>query len=188
MRTRKWLRLVSLFMVVLMAQVLFTGCYGKFALHKKVERWNGEISDKWARSLVCALFNIFPVYGIAWLLDWVVFNTIEFYSGKNPVLASNETTPLVKVNGDKEARLYLSSAGPKLELYNKGVLQQTLILKPMDNGQAKVVVLGPQGESTHTVTVRPSPTGNFLVSDQILGEATKVSIVSPEALAAQMAQ
>ena len=62
-----------------------SGCYGKMALTRKVYRVNGEVKDKYLRSLVTWAFIIVPVYGISALADFIVFNTIEFWSGRNPV-------------------------------------------------------------------------------------------------------
>jgi hypothetical protein len=61
------------------------GCYGKMALTKKVYAVNGEVNDKFVRSLVTWILIIVPVYQISALADFILFNTIEFWSGKNPV-------------------------------------------------------------------------------------------------------
>jgi hypothetical protein len=66
-----------------------TGCFGEFALTRKVYEFHDDISDsKFVKSL---LFWI-PgglVYYIAGMLDVVIFNLIEFWSGSNP-LSMNE--------------------------------------------------------------------------------------------------
>jgi hypothetical protein len=65
--------------------VSLQGCYGKMALTRKVYHVNGEISDKFVRSLVTWAFVIAPVYAVSVLADFILFNTIEFWSGKNPI-------------------------------------------------------------------------------------------------------
>lgn len=77
-------RLLKLMVIVVIAASL-QGCYGKFALTRKVYTMNGQVGDKFLRSGLTWVFLIVPVYGIAGLADFVVFNTIEFWSGKNPV-------------------------------------------------------------------------------------------------------
>lgn len=70
--------------------VATTGCFGGFQLTRKVYSFNREVSpDKWVRELVFLAMAIFPVYGAATFLDAVVFNSIEFWTGSNPVLAKN---------------------------------------------------------------------------------------------------
>ncbi len=72
-------------MVLVVLATSLQGCYGKFALTRKLYAVNGEISDKFLRSGLTWAFLIFPVYGVVGLADFLVFNTIEFWSGKNPV-------------------------------------------------------------------------------------------------------
>ncbi len=62
------------------------GCYGQFALTKKVHQWNGSVSgDKFVHTLVFWAMIIVPVYEVVMLADGLVFNTIEFWSGSNPL-------------------------------------------------------------------------------------------------------
>lgn len=72
-------------MVLAILATSLQACYGKFALTRKVYALNGEVHDKFLRSGLTWAFLIVPVYGIVGLADFVVFNTIEFWSGKNPV-------------------------------------------------------------------------------------------------------
>jgi len=70
--------------------VATTGCFGGFQLTRKVYSFNRDVSpDKWIRELVFLAMAIFPVYGAATFLDAVIFNSIEFWTGSNPVLAKN---------------------------------------------------------------------------------------------------
>jgi len=70
---------------VAIAMASLQGCYGKMALTRKVYQVNGEVQNKYLRSLVSWVFIIVPVYGVSALADFVLFNTIEFWSGNNPV-------------------------------------------------------------------------------------------------------
>jgi hypothetical protein len=78
-------RLTALLVSMSLAMLTLQGCYGKMALTKKVYAVNGEVNDKFVRSLVTWVFIIVPVYGVSALADLVLFNTIEFWTGKNPV-------------------------------------------------------------------------------------------------------
>ncbi len=62
-----------------------TGCYGQFALTKKLHDWNGSLGDKWVESLVFWGFLIVPIYAVSTFGDAVVFNVIEFWTGNNPM-------------------------------------------------------------------------------------------------------
>jgi hypothetical protein len=78
-------RFAAIIVSMSIATMSLQGCYGKMALTKKVYALNGEVNDKFVRSLVTWAFIIVPVYGVSALVDFVLFNTIEFWSGKNPV-------------------------------------------------------------------------------------------------------
>lgn len=84
--------------VIVIMIVLLTSCYGSFNLTKKLYQWNGTVGDKFINTLVFYGLIIVPVYEIASLADFVVFNTVEFWSGKNPVtMAEGESeTKIVK--------------------------------------------------------------------------------------------
>jgi len=67
-----------------------TGCFGGFQLTRKVYQFNKEVSpDKWIRELAFLVMLIVPVYGFATLLDAIFLNSVEFWTGSNPVLAQN---------------------------------------------------------------------------------------------------
>jgi hypothetical protein len=66
--------------------MMVSGCYGPFYLTRKVWRFNGEVSDnKWVVELAYLVMTWLPVYGIAGLADAVIFNSIEFWTGNNPL-------------------------------------------------------------------------------------------------------
>jgi len=100
--------LVSLSIAMLSLQ----GCYGKMALTKKVYALNGSVQDKFVRSLVTWAFVIVPVYGVSALVDFVLFNTIEFWSGKNPV-AQGEKDFKYAANGETY-QVHATKSGDKV--------------------------------------------------------------------------
>lgn len=61
-----------------------TACFGSFPLTRKVYAFNKNVSpDKWVRELVfLAIGPLVPVYGVAGLIDVVILNSIEFWTGK----------------------------------------------------------------------------------------------------------
>jgi len=63
-------------------------CFGSFGLVRTVYDFNRDVSsDKWVRWLVFLVLNFIPVYGFSVWVDAVVLNSIEFWTGDNPVLA-----------------------------------------------------------------------------------------------------
>jgi len=93
----------------LVAMPALQGCYGKFAATQKLYKWNGTVGDKWVNSIVMVALNIIPVYGIAGAADIIVLNTVEFWTGSNPLaMQAGETeTRVVTIEG-KEYELTAS--------------------------------------------------------------------------------
>ncbi|GAB4323183.1 MAG: hypothetical protein Kow0059_18450 [Candidatus Sumerlaeia bacterium] len=78
-----------------------SGCYGKFPLTRAIHKINGEITDyKLVHSIVFWIFIILPVYDLAFLVDAVIFNLIEFWT--------DETLDLVSVELDDGSRVTLT--------------------------------------------------------------------------------
>lgn len=72
------------------AAMIFSGCYGSNALFNKVHKFNGTIGDKWINSVVHFFAAICQVYSVSLLLDFIAFNTYEFWAGSS-LFASNGT-------------------------------------------------------------------------------------------------
>lgn len=83
-------RIISALLAVAVAMVSLQGCYGKMALTRKVYGVNSEVKDKYLRTLVSWVFVIAPVYMASVLADFILFNTIEFWSGDNPIAAGEK--------------------------------------------------------------------------------------------------
>ncbi|MCD7932937.1 MAG: DUF3332 domain-containing protein [Tannerellaceae bacterium] len=78
---------------------LFTSCIGSFGLTTKLHSWNKEIDNKFVNELVFVTFLIVPVYPVAVIADLLVINSIEFWKGENPVLASHDAQTIETENG-----------------------------------------------------------------------------------------
>lgn len=74
----------------LMGSMLFTSCIGSFTLTNKLLSWNRQISNKFVNELVFFVFWVLPVYEVSALADVVVLNSIEFWSGENPVASKTK--------------------------------------------------------------------------------------------------
>lgn len=70
--------------------MLNTSCIGSFALFNKLLAWNKTINNKFVNELVFFAFWVVPVYEVAALADVLVINSIEFWSGNNPLAAGKK--------------------------------------------------------------------------------------------------
>ena len=65
---------------------ILSGCYGPFRLTTKLHQWNGNVSNKkFVNELVFLGLCILPAYELCCLGDALIFNSIEFWGGQNPV-------------------------------------------------------------------------------------------------------
>lgn len=78
-------RYLSIAVATLLAGSMLTSCIGSFSLTNKLLSWNNQVSTKFVNELVFFAFWIIPVYEVTALADVLVLNSIEFWSGSNPV-------------------------------------------------------------------------------------------------------
>lgn len=74
----------------LAVSIPLTSCIGSFGLTKSVMDWNNQVGSKFLNELVFFAFWVLPVYEVTSLADLLVLNSIEFWSGENPVTASTK--------------------------------------------------------------------------------------------------
>lgn len=77
---------------LLVLSVLLTGCTGPFQLTKNLHKWQTSPENKWGDEAIFLGCVILPVYGIATLGDALIFNSIEFWGGENPIKAAAAPT------------------------------------------------------------------------------------------------
>lgn len=114
-----------------------TACYGPFNLTKNVYQWNsgikgsGEVSEKWMKELVFFGMIVVPVYMFSALLDAFIFNSIQFWSGSNPVKASeledDGQTKVAQV-GDLTMRWTATSEGATVTYERHGIVERRAII------------------------------------------------------------
>ena len=150
--------------VMICGSFLFSSCIGSFGLHSKLVSWNQGIGTKFVNELVYLAFNIIPVYGVCYLADALVINSIEFWSGSNPMASIGDVKKVKGENGDylvetlengysitKEGETFYGThlqqsvvadgvSTELLQMNNDGTAQMTL-----PNGEEMTVTLDAQG-------------------------------------------
>lgn len=93
------------FLIAAAAVLPLQSCIGSFGLTNKVLSWNNQVGSKFVNELVFFAFWILPVYEVTSIADLLVLNSIEFWSGNNPVEAST------KVIDTEQGRYYIACDG-----------------------------------------------------------------------------
>ena len=84
--------------------LLSSSCLGSFNAFNNLKDWNMQVSNsKFVNNAIFWGLNIIPVYGLFFLGDAVIFNTLEFWTGNNPIaMAEGETeTQIANVDGQR---------------------------------------------------------------------------------------
>ena len=89
--------------------ISLSGCVGSMAVTGKLMQFNVEVVDnRYARAGVNFLLS--PVYAITTAADYIVFNSLEFWTGKNPINGSphifdSKTETMLNINDDLDDSL-----------------------------------------------------------------------------------
>jgi hypothetical protein len=138
-------------MAVLMLGIgtLSSGCFGKFALVRKVYAFNDGLGNKFVKSLVFWAFYIIPVYGVCAIVDVVILNLIEFWTGSNPVAMGpndKETQTVIGKDGNSYEITATQNRFDIVQLtgVNKGT-KQSMLFNPSEQ-TCSIVVNGKESK------------------------------------------
>jgi len=182
--------------LVLVAAVgaLSAGCFGKFQLTRNLYDINQSIDDKYVRSAATWIFVI--PYALTGILDFVIFNVIEFWTGENPVAPA----PVKKVSAQGNARtvLTLSRTGSAtvavIERYEGEKLVSTLRVRDDEAGKVEavetvagkkvrdaVVVAASDGSVDVTVATAAGASTERYAAPSVRAQETRVARIASEA-------
>jgi len=129
--SRGWLgRVITVSLLALFVPVTTTACFGHFPLVRKVYRWNASVDrNKWVRWLVFVVINVVPVYAGAAVFDVVFSNSVEFWTGKNPMAALPGSTKYVEgPNGERAVMTFREDRAIDVQMTAPGKPDQHLVL------------------------------------------------------------
>ena len=145
--------------VLLLATLTTPSCIGSFSLTNRMLNWNRNLDNKFINELVFFAFWVLPVYEVSALADVLVLNSIEFWSGSNPVAKGK------KVIEGQEGRYLVECDGKGYTITseNDGSVVR-LDFNEADRSWSYTV-----GEETHTIftfiddthVAMPRPDGSF---------------------------
>ena len=122
----------SIAALVCAGMITLTGCYGSNALFEKIHKWNGTLGNKWLNSIVHFGMNVIPVYGIALFVDFLVLNTVEFWTGSNP-LASGDSYYEKDAQGNEIAAVKNADGSMTVEMTTAAGEKATMTLQRDEN-------------------------------------------------------
>lgn len=145
-------RFIVLLMMMAALVPSLGGCFGKFAITRKVYELNASVHDRYLRNVVTWAFIFFPVYWVSGVLDLFIFNTIEFWSGHNPVASGERSFRYSR--GDEQFNVRAVKENDlitfTIDRYRGAAYLDTLtISSDLATDSSSVVYLQPGGISRH---------------------------------------
>ena len=97
--------------------IVGAGCTGTFQLTRQVYDFQTKPDDKWVDEVLFLAFVIVPVYGAATFIDAVVFNSIEFWTGQNPMTSSiQNSNNTIAQNGNSQMSMKYDASTRNIEV------------------------------------------------------------------------
>lgn len=134
--------------IMTLIAIIATGCTGTFQLTRKVYDFQTAPKDKWVDEILFLAFVIVPVYGASTFVDAVVFNSIEFWTGENPMTASlRNNTDAVARNDQGIMKMKFDAESRNIEVTSTADQAKTFVLARTDSG---VTAMNREGELLFT--------------------------------------
>lgn len=137
---KKFTKSVALVVLTLFSLQFFAGCFGKFALINKVYDFNAGIGGKdlggrFVRTVIFWAMLIIPVYEIAGLVDSIILNLVEFWTGSNPIAmkAGESETQYATIKGREFQMTATKGKLSIVELTGKNKGKETVLNFNADN-------------------------------------------------------
>lgn len=163
--------------VVLSGSLLFSSCVGSFGLFNRLSSWNQSVGNKFVNELVFLAFNIIPVYGVAYVADALVINSIEFWSGSNPMANIGDVKKVKGENGNYMVKTLENG-------YSITKEGEATSMELIYNKEASTWDVVANGESTELIKMNNDGTADLLLPN---GEKMNVTLDAQGMLAARQA-
>ncbi len=109
-------KVIVMIVLATLLAVTLSGCFGSFTLTKKVYKFNKGIGAEPIQTLAMWAMEIIPVYEFAVGIDAVILNTLEYWTGKNP-LAMNDNQQEIKYYTEKGIDYKIITAQNRIDVY-----------------------------------------------------------------------
>ena len=147
--------------VLLAATLMLSSCIGTFRLTNNIKDWNeGVTGNKFINELVFVAMHIVPVYPIAIFADAVVLNSIEFWTGNNPIAEAGKVQTITNAQG-VEVQVAATESGYQL---SSGEEQISLVY----NAEERTWSAESDNQTTKLLQLTDENTANLYVGEEIV--------------------
>ncbi|MDK9740173.1 DUF3332 family protein [Vibrio sp. D404a] len=158
------------------------GCVGSNAVTGKLMKFNVEVVDnRYARAGVN--FLLAPVYALTTAADYIVFNSLEFWTGKNPLTGAphifdSKVDTMIDVNDSLDDSLKEAPVAPIT--YQRQI--QSGEMQQIDENTIRMDITYNDGEKAVLMGVRDGDNVSYYLDGALVSET---SIQALEQLAAE---
>ncbi|MFY0598851.1 MAG: DUF3332 domain-containing protein [Cyclobacteriaceae bacterium] len=154
---KKALTLKSL-AIVLLLSITLSSCIGSFTMSSKLKNWNERVTDsKFANEAIFFILLVIPVYSFTLFVDGLILNSIEFWTGDNPL--SMKDGEVQKQNITMDGKNYeLRASKNKMELFS---MNNEKISEIQYDEISKTWTLNSNGQSQDLVTIESIDNNNI---------------------------
>ncbi len=138
----------SIFMATLLLGIgmLQSSCMGSWSITKKLYKFNESVTgNKFVNNILFWLFTGVGVYGVTIFIDYVILNTIEFWTGSNPVAMKEGEMEKQIVQGKDGNKYELTATKNRMDMVQltgeKAGFTQSLLFSP-ETQSCSIVVNG----------------------------------------------
>jgi hypothetical protein len=149
-----------------------TGCIGSNAVTAKVMKFNVEVVDnRYARGGVNMLLA--PVYAITVAVDYVLFNSIEFWAGKNPLngkphIFDSKVKTMLEINDDLDPSLTEAPIDPISKVNTADKEVYTAQVTPIDENTLEFNLTFNTGETALLRGEKEGEMVSFYMNDEFV--------------------
>lgn len=162
------------FLLIMTASLVMSSCIGSFGLFNKVLDWNKDATgNKFLNELIFIVIS--PAYALCGTADLLVLNTIEFWTGSNPLAANVGKTESIMGSDGKLYAVTTLKDGYEIKDADGNVMNFTYNEKDntwsVEKDGATTVLLKMKGNDTAQIYLPDSKTMDVTLDNQGLYEA-----------------
>lgn len=162
------------FLLIMTASVVMSSCIGSFGLFNKVLDWNKDATgNKFLNELIFIVIS--PAYALCGTADLLVLNTIEFWTGSNPLAANVGKTESIMGSDGKLYAVTTLKDGYEIKDADGNVMNFTYNEKDntwaVEKDGATTVLLKMKGNDTAQIYLPDGKTMDVTLDNQGLYEA-----------------
>lgn len=162
------------FLLIMTASLIMSSCIGSFGLFNKVLDWNKDATgNKFLNELIFIVIS--PAYALCGTADLLVLNTIEFWTGSNPLAANVGKTESIMGSDGKLYAVTTLKDGYEIKDADGNVMNFTYNEKDntwsVEKDGATTVLLKMKGNDTAQIYLPDGKTMDVTLDNQGLYEA-----------------